>query len=118
MALFIRVLIGLFESATFPCVFHFFSSWVPTSEKTILIPIILCGVYVGEIVGFSLSGVLASSELLVDGVAYGGWPAIFYVFGAAGLFWFPLWAYAAHESPSVHPTISKEELIFITHGKF
>lgn len=72
--------------------------------------------YVGEIIGFSVSGVLASSELIINDVNYGGWPTIFYLFGAMGMAWFPLWAYAAYESPAEHPTITKEEILFINKG--
>lgn len=81
-----------------------------------MIPAILCGVYVGEIIGFSLSGALADSKIYINGEFYGGWPSIFYVFGLAGIAWFPLWVYAAHESPAVHPTITQEEVLFINKG--
>lgn len=43
LALFIRALIGLCESASFPAVFHFFPLWIPLAEKTFLIPTILSG---------------------------------------------------------------------------
>jgi hypothetical protein len=49
-------LIGFFESASFPAVFHFFPLWIGLDEKTVLVPFILSGMYVGEIIGFSLSG--------------------------------------------------------------
>lgn len=112
MALMIRVLIGFFESAMFPSVFHYFPLWVAASEKTFMIPFIVSGTYVGEVIAFSLSGYLAES------VYWGGWPSIFYLFGIAGLMWFPLWIYAAHESPAEHPTITKEEIAFINKGIF
>jgi len=117
MALFIRVIIGFFESATFPAVYHFFPIWVPISEKTFMIPYIASGMYLGEIVGFSLSGVLADADVIINGANFGGWPSIFYIFGAMGVVWYPLWVYAAHESPAEHPTISKEEVVIINRGK-
>jgi len=117
MALFIRVVIGFFESATFPAVYHFFPIWVPLNEKTFMIPFIVSGMYIGEIIGFSLSGALAGSTIIMNGENWGGWPSIFYVFGAAGILWFPLWIYAAHESPAVHPYITKEEVLLINRGK-
>lgn len=117
-AVLIRVVIGFFESATFPAVFYFFYVWVPIDEKTFTIPLTVSGMYLGEIVGFSLSGYLASSVLMIGDENYGGWPAIFYVFGLLGIIWFPFWAIFAHESPNVHPTISKEELLHINRGKF
>jgi MFS family permease len=116
-ALTIRVLIGFFESASFPAIYHFFPIWVPNTEKTFLIPFIVSGIYLGEIVGFSLSGILAESNIYIGGDYYGGWQSIFYVFGLVGLLWFPLWIYMAYESPSVHPYISTEELNYMRTGK-
>ncbi len=115
-ALTVRVLIGFFESASFPAIYHFFPIWVPNSEKTFMIPFIISGIYLGEIVGFSFSGELAESSFYINGDFYGGWQAIFYVFGLAGLLWCPLWIYAAYESPSVHPYITQEELDFMRTG--
>lgn len=116
MALFIRVLIGFFESATFPALFYFFPIWVPLAEKTFMIPFIVSGMYVGEIIGFSLSGALAGSTIYINGDFYGGWPSIFYIFGLCGLLWFPIWIYFAHESPATHPSITREEVILINKG--
>lgn len=118
MALFIRMLIGLTESATFPAVFHFFPIWVPLSEKTFMIPFIVSGMYMGEIIGFSLSGALAGCSIMINGEDWGGWPSIFYVFGTAGLIWFPFFIYCTHESPFVHPSITKEELLLINRGTY
>lgn len=47
-ALFLRMMIGFFESASFPAVFYFLPFWVPKDEKTIMIPCILSGVYIGK----------------------------------------------------------------------
>lgn len=117
MALFIRVLIGFFESAGFPSAFHFFPTWLPLAEKTFLIPFIVSGTFVGMILGFSISGVLANCSLMISGEDWGGWPSIFYVFGILGLLWFPIWAYAAYESPEMHPSITAEEILLLNHGK-
>ncbi|MPC75064.1 putative transporter slc-17.2 [Portunus trituberculatus] len=46
----------------------------------------------------------------------GGWPAPFYVVGAAGLVWGVLWFGLTHRSPEEHPRISKEELHYILGG--
>jgi MFS family permease len=116
MALLIRVLIGFFESASFPALYHFFPIWIPTAEKTFMIPFIVSGLYLGEIIGFSISGALAASTLYINGDFYGGWQSIFYVFGLLGLVWYPLWLYAACESPAVHPSITAEEVALINKG--
>nr|CAD7462680.1 unnamed protein product [Timema tahoe] len=56
-----------------------------------------------------LSGLLCSW-----GVA-GGWPMVFYVFGAVGCAWYLPWLYFVHETPADHPRISKEERRYIEH---
>jgi hypothetical protein len=115
--LFIRGIIGFFESASFPAVFHFFPTWVPIAEKTLMIPAIASGMYMGEILGFSLSGYLVESTLMINGYDYGGWPSVFYVFGCVGILWFPYWAWYSYETPGHHPKITSEELAFINQGK-
>jgi hypothetical protein len=97
--------------------YHYIPIWIPIEEKTFLIPAVLSGMYLGEIVGFSLSGVLVGSDITIADKFYGGWPSVFYVFGLVGLLWFPLWAYLAYESPEKHPSITKDELLLIRKGK-
>lgn len=117
LALFIRCIIGFFESASFPAVYHFFPFWVPINEKTFMIPSIVSGMYMGEIIGFSLAGVLVESTILVAGSNLGGWPSVFYVFGTMGIVWFPFFAIRAYESPATHPKITLEEILLINEGK-
>jgi len=130
----LRVAIGFFESSTFPAIYHFYPIWIPGTpmhqlccvqpvtcrhrlfvepEKTFLIPFIVSGIYFGEIVGFSFSGLLVQSQLYAGGIPLGGWQTVFYLFGLMGLLWFPVWMYVVCETPSSHPTISEEELDYI-----
>lgn len=46
LVLCLRFGMGLFNSVAFPCAYCFFSSWVPSSAKTTMIPTVYCGVYV------------------------------------------------------------------------
>lgn len=115
-ALVIRALIGFCESASFPAIYHFLPIWIPLSEKTSMITTVMSGMYIGEILGFSLSGYLGSSSLKLGDTDVGGWPCIFYVFGLLGIIWFPLWAAFAYESPTVHPYISPEEKKLLREG--
>jgi hypothetical protein len=117
LSLFIRALIGFFESASFPAVFHFFPIWIPLQEKTLMIPAIASGMYMGEIIGFSLSGVLTNWSLYINDQYWGGWQSVFYVFGLTGILWFPYWALFAYESPDKHPKVKQEELDMINEGK-
>jgi MFS family permease len=117
LALFIRCIIGFFESASFPAVYHFFPIWVPIKEKTLMIPSIVSGMYMGEIIGFSIAGVLVESTIQVAGSNLGGWPSVFYCFGTLGIVWFPFFAMRAYESPAVHPKITMDEILLINEGK-
>lgn len=87
------------------------------TEKTFLIPMIYGGMYMGEILGFSLSGLLVSSTIEMDGISY-PWEWVFYLFGLWGIVWFPLWAMYAYERPEDHPGIDREELMLIGEGEF
>jgi hypothetical protein len=117
LALLIRCLIGFFESPSFPAVYHFFPVWIPIPEKTLMIPAIASGMYLGEIVGFSLSGILVDWNFYIGSQYWGGWQLVFYVFGLAGIAWFPYWALFAYESPDTHPYITPEERALIKEGK-
>jgi MFS transporter, ACS family, solute carrier family 17 (sodium-dependent inorganic phosphate cotransporter), other len=46
LALFSRAFLGLIESASFPCVFHFLPSWVPLNEKPLMVSCIISGMYI------------------------------------------------------------------------
>jgi len=113
MALAIRMLIGFVESATFPACYQFYVVWIPPADKTFMIATMLSGTFMGEIVGFSLSGGLVDSRITVGSSDFGGWPAVFYLFGLMGVIWFPFWVVYAYENPDVHPGISAEELAYI-----
>ena len=113
IALLLRALIGLAQAPCFPTLFQFFSKWVAPRERTIMVTSAISGMYMGEIIGFGLSGILCESSLISAGVEYGSWPSAFYVFGLMGIFWYPFWVYLAYESPDLHPTITKEEIDFI-----
>ena len=71
----------------------------------------------GEIIGFASSGYLTTTPRVDMGaLTVGGWDTVFYLFGSLGMLWWPMWHYCAHERPEDHPTISAEELEFITRG--
>lgn len=46
LALFVRCILGFFESSCFPSVFHFYPSWVPLAEKTLMLAVINSGMYI------------------------------------------------------------------------
>lgn len=64
----------------------------------------LPGSQLGTVVGTIASGWLCSSSVL------GGWPLVFYVFGASGLVWALAWWCLVSERPEDHPGLSEAEL--------
>lgn len=54
-----------------------------------------------------LSGVLSEYGFA------GGWPSIFYVFGAIGTLWSVAFLWLVHEDPESHPTIPHDERKYI-----
>lgn len=44
---------------------------------------------------------------------FGGWPSVFYVTGAVGMFSLVPWLCFVYDSPDAHPLITENELIYI-----
>lgn len=118
-AMAIRCFIGFLESSCFPAVFHFFPHWIPIKEKTAMVSTVTAGIYIGDIIGFSVSGVLLDTSISTHDPHFsnlGSWPSVFYLFAVIGIVWFPYWIYVAYESPETHPYVSLEELAIIHEG--
>nr|XP_042898022.1 sialin-like [Parasteatoda tepidariorum] len=107
----IRVLQGLADGVTTPSITASISKWAPKVERSRLSTIIYTGVMAGNVASLSVSGLLCSTDFL------GGWPSVFYTFGTIGVIWFFFWCFLMYETPSVHPTISKEEFLYIEQNK-
>ncbi|KAF8787087.1 putative inorganic phosphate cotransporter like protein [Argiope bruennichi] len=107
----IRILEGIGEGLTFPAVAHAMSNWSPKFERSRVSTIIFLGIPIGSIIGSPISGYLSSTDL------FGGWPSTFYLFGSIGCVWFLLWCLLAYETPEIHPSISKAELLHIQQNK-
>ncbi|XP_072029904.1 sialin-like [Amphiura filiformis] len=103
----VRVLEGLGEGVTFPAMHAMWGSWAPPLERSKLATFTYAGSHMGTIISSPISGVLCDSNFL------GGWPAVFYLFGALGLVWFVFWTLLAHDTPAQHPRISPEEREYI-----
>lgn len=63
------------------------------------------GAQFGTIISMPLSGLLSVSS--------GGWPSIFYVFGAIGTVWCIAFLYFVHEDPESHTKMDPEERKYI-----
>uniref|UniRef100_A0A2A4IVF3 Major facilitator superfamily (MFS) profile domain-containing protein n=1 Tax=Heliothis virescens TaxID=7102 RepID=A0A2A4IVF3_HELVI len=68
----VRVVEGLFEGVTYPCIHAVWSRWAPSSERARLATFAFSGSYAGTVVSMPICSLLAH---------YTGWPGIFYVFG-------------------------------------
>nr|AEX15534.1 sialin-1 [Pleurobrachia bachei] len=88
-----RVIVGMGEGATFPLALTIISNWSPAQERGVFTAMATGGRYIGGVMGNILSGVLTSSNFL------GGWPSVFYVYGAMGVIWSVLWFSIVRDSP-------------------
>ncbi|CAH1368173.1 hypothetical protein MTP99_009511 [Tenebrio molitor] len=103
----IRIIEGVFEGVTYPCIYAMWSKWSPPLERTMLATLAFSGCYVGILVSMTASAYLATVL---------GWPSIFYFFGGVGLVWFVIWWIFVAESPAEDPRILKEELEYIRNS--
>ncbi|XP_063890546.1 vesicular glutamate transporter 1 isoform X1 [Helicoverpa armigera] len=104
----VRVVEGLFEGVTYPCIHAVWSRWAPSSERARLATFAFSGSYAGTVVSMPICSLLAH---------YTGWPGIFYVFGLSGLIWTTIWWLVVKESPEKDPHISPAELKYIQDSR-
>ncbi|KAJ6637399.1 Mothers against decapentaplegic like 4 [Pseudolycoriella hygida] len=100
----IRVLQGLFEGVTYPCIHDIWLYWSPISERSRMSSIAYAGIFIGTTVTMPTSAYLATSF---------GWQSVFYVFGALGILWYTVWTIVVRSTPEKDRFISKDELIYI-----
>ena len=77
-----RVLLGVGEGVAFPSIHSLVSKHVPSSLQSSAVGIITAASYAGTAIAFYISPIL---------IANFGWPSVFYIFGALGLLWLPIW---------------------------
>ncbi|KAJ8946672.1 hypothetical protein NQ318_019987 [Aromia moschata] len=107
LLLVVRIIEGIFEGVTYPCIHAVWSKWAPPLERSRLATIAFSGSYVGTVVSMPLSSYLANTV---------GWPSIFYCFGVIGLIWCSIWVLVVADTPQQDTRISKEELKYITES--
>lgn len=69
---------------------------------------VFLGAQFGTVISMPLSGLLSVSS--------GGWPSIFYVFGAVGTIWSLAFVFWVYEDPEVHPRINPDERKYILNA--
>nr|XP_019539847.2 sialin-like [Aedes albopictus] len=100
----VRVLEGVFQGVTFPCMHAIWSRWAPPSERSRMVLFSFAGVFVGTILGMLLSGVMSKSW---------NWESVFYFFGAIGCAWYVGWLFLVRNSPEDDRYITTKEKEFI-----
>lgn len=103
----VRFIQGLGEGPIVPCTHAMLAKWIPPNERSRMGAFVYAGAQFGTVISMPLSGLL--SEYGFDG----GWPSIFYVFGAVGTIWCIAFLIMVHEDPEKHPRISDEEKKYI-----
>lgn len=103
----IRFIQGLGEGPIVPCTHALLAKWIPPNERSRLGAFVYAGAQFGTVISMPLSGLLA--EYGWDG----GWPSIFYVFGAIGTVWCIFFLMTCNEDPQTHPTIEEDERKYI-----
>ncbi|XP_066974257.1 putative inorganic phosphate cotransporter [Macrobrachium rosenbergii] len=87
--------------------FILMAAWIPPKDKVSFGSIIFVGEHLGTVISMGLGGVMSGSDFL------GGWPSVFYVFGAVGVLWSVAWFILIRDQPERHPWISSKELSYI-----
>ncbi|XP_066974251.1 uncharacterized transporter slc-17.2-like [Macrobrachium rosenbergii] len=103
----LRIVSGIFQGPLFPSIFTLMAAWIPPKDKASFSSIVFVGPQLGTVISMALGGVMSGSDFL------GGWPSVFYVFGAVGVLWSVAWFILIRDQPEKHPWISSKELSYI-----
>ncbi|KAF8787739.1 Vesicular glutamate transporter 1 like protein [Argiope bruennichi] len=93
-----------------PAMFRMASNWFPSKERGFLSTLVVCGYGFGVAATGILTGWLCDTPHL-------RWPSAFYFWGSTTLILAAAFAFLLHEHPQDHPTITEEELKYITDGQ-
>uniref|UniRef100_A0A7R9YSS6 Major facilitator superfamily (MFS) profile domain-containing protein n=1 Tax=Chlamydomonas euryale TaxID=1486919 RepID=A0A7R9YSS6_9CHLO len=99
-----RCLMGIGEGVAMPAMNNMLSRWVPVKERSRSLSLVYSGMFVGSIIGLSVS-----PQLIVAL----GWPSVFQGFGSLGIFWFLAWQARARSTPAEDPGITEAEAKYI-----
>jgi MFS transporter, ACS family, hexuronate transporter len=105
--IFARIALGLAEGGNFPGAIKAVAEWFPVKERALATGWFNAGTNVGAIL--CPIGVPWLFQHL-------GWPATFYVTGAAGFVWVAAWM-LIYDVPSKHPKVTAAELNHILSGQ-
>jgi len=103
LVILLRALSGLGEGVLMPAAHVLLARWSIPKYRSLIVSAVYSGVDTGSVVGLLLSGFLCDHDFA------GGWPSVFYVFGAAGCVWSVAWFLLCYNTPLEHPRISTAE---------
>ncbi|WP_020672929.1 MFS transporter [Amycolatopsis nigrescens] len=104
----IRILLGLGQAADWPTSVYTLQRWFPQQEQSRANSLLLCGLYLGNVVGSPLV------VWIIDGF---GWEDAFHFFAIVGLVLAVVWWWVVRDEPSAHPAISAAEVGHIESGR-
>ncbi|XP_076636566.1 major facilitator superfamily transporter 9 [Colletes latitarsis] len=102
--IFLRIIEGICEGVTYPCIHAIWAQWAPPLERSKLATLAFSGSFLGTVFAMPVAGLMAEHL---------GWSSIFYVFGTMGLVWFFSWWIIVKDKPEDDPYISEAELEYI-----
>ncbi|KAG8226039.1 hypothetical protein J437_LFUL005400 [Ladona fulva] len=106
-----RVLQGICSGVIVPGMHVMLSVWFPIEERASFTGIIFSSMSLGAVIGMGGSGALCKWPL--EG---GGWPMVFYFFGAIAAALIVPWWLLVYSDPESHPGISQLEKKYILNG--
>ncbi|XP_063600045.1 sialin-like [Penaeus indicus] len=102
-----RVLVGAGVGVSFPAMTTLLASWIPPDERGKFVTLVYNGIDFGNVLALVVSGWLCDVDIL------GGWPLVFYIFGALALVWTFVWLLIISDLPEKHPRISAAEKAYV-----
>lgn len=101
-----RLLMGVCQAALYPACYALYSHWLPPTERSLMLPWLGAGAYIGSILTFSATGYFIEQERY-------GWEYAFYLPSVICAIWSAVWVYMATSEPRQHSAISLEEIEYI-----
>jgi len=95
-----RIAMGLGEAAMFPSAYNLYGRWVPATERSRAVALLIGGIPLGTLFALTTTGWLVERY---------GWQSVFYSFSAVGFVWCALWFLRAHDDPATDPRIGAAE---------
>jgi ACS family glucarate transporter-like MFS transporter len=104
----IRAVLGIGQAADWPASVFTLHRWFPHGEQSRANSLLLCGLYLGNVVG---------TPLVVWIMTSFGWHQVFHIFALVGAVLAVLWWWQVRDEPRQHPRISAAEVDYIESGR-